>query len=100
MTLSDEGVKFLSKAAIFVVLLLVTAAIRTYVGPNPKRQFGMAIGTVGGIAIGIAMTSTLSAWAGRDVFNFAILAGVFAGWLLAYQFVKHIPRNAPSQRTP
>ena len=92
MTLSDEGVRLLSRAAVLVVVILVAAFLRTLIGPNPKRHPRMAIGTLGGMAAGIAISGPLSQLLGRDVSSLAALAGVFAGWAVAYQFVKHIPR--------
>ncbi len=98
--LTDEGVRVLSKGAIVVVALLVAAFARTVVGRNPKRNFRMALGTIGGIAAGIAVSGPLSAWIGTDVSSLSALCGVFIGWAVAYQFVKSIPRNGPAQPTP
>jgi hypothetical protein len=98
MTLSDEGVRLLSKGAILVVAILVAAFFRTLIGPKPKRHPRMAIGTIGGMAAGIAMSGPLSQLVDRDVSSLAALAGVFAGWAIAYQFVKHIPRYASKAR--
>ena len=98
--LSAEGVRLLSRGAIVFVALLATAFARTFVGRNRKRHFIMAMGTVGGLAIGIATASPLSMWIGTDVSSLSAMCGVFVGWVVAYQFVKHIPRNGPSQPTP
>lgn len=100
MTLSDEGVRLLSKAAILLVAILVAAFFRTLIGRNPKRNGGMAIGTVGGMAVGIAVSRPLSDAIGIDVSSLSAIAGVFLGWAVAYQFVKHLPRNvsAASER--
>jgi hypothetical protein len=93
MTLSDEGVRLLSKAAILVVAILVAAFFRTLIGRNPKRNARMAMGTVGGMAAGIAVSSPLSKWFGIDVSSLSAMAGVVLGWVVAYQFIKHLPRN-------
>jgi hypothetical protein len=100
MTLSDEGVRLLSRAAILVVVVLVTAFARTLVGRNPKRHFRMAIGTVGGMAAGIAVSGPLSGMLGFDVSSLSAMCGIFAGWAVAYQFVKHIPRDATQPTSP
>jgi hypothetical protein len=94
MSLSDEGVRLLSRAAIVVVVLLVAAFVRTLVGPNPKRQFRMAMGTIGGLIAGIAISAPASQAIGTDVSTLCSIAGIFLGWAVAYQFVKHLPRNA------
>src|SRR5918993_3469800 len=93
MTLSDEGARFLTKAAIVVFALLVTAFFRTLIGRNPKRNVGMLLGTIGGMAAGIAASSPLSEWIGEDVSSLSAMAGVILGWCVAYQFVKHLPRD-------
>ena len=98
--LTDEGVRLLSKGALLFVALLVAAFARTLIGRNPRRQFRMAMGTVGGIAAGIAVAPALSAWIGADVSSLSAMCGVFLGWAVAYQFVKQIPRNGPGQPTP
>ena len=98
--LTDEGVRLLSKGAIVLVALVVAAFARTVVGRNPKRHIRMAMGTVGGVASGVAAAPTLSAWVGVDVSSLSALCGVFLGWAVAYQFVKHIPRNGPARPTP
>lgn len=64
MTLSDEGVRL-----------------------------GMTFGTVGGMAAGIAVAAPLSGWIGTELSSLSALTGIFVGWVVASQFVKHIPRN-------
>ena len=98
--LSDEGVRFLSRGALILVGLLVAAFARTVVGSNPQRHLRMAMGTVGGVAAGVAVAPALSAWVGVDVSSLSALCGVFLGWAVAYQFVKHIPRNGPARPRP
>ena len=98
--LSNEGVRLLSKGALLVVALLVAAFAKTVVGRNPKRQFRMALGTIGGLATGVAVAPPLSAWIGADVSSLSAMCGVFLGWAVAYQFVKQIPRGGPGQPAP
>ena len=97
--LSDEGVRLLSPGALVVVMVVVTAFARTLVGRNPKRHVRMFLGTIGGLAAGIWMGAPLSAWIGSDVSSLSAVGGVFVGWAVAYQFIKHIPRNAPTSQT-
>ena len=94
MTLSDEGVRLLMRAALVAVVILVAAFFRTLVGTNPKRHGRLTLGTIGGMAAGIAVADPLSQWAGWDVSTLTAVAGIFAGWAVAYQFVRHLPRNA------
>lgn len=94
MELSTEGVQLLSRAAIIVVVILATAFVRTLVGPNPRRQRWMLLGTVGGLALGIGAANGVSAFAGSDVSALSSIAGVFIGWAIAYQFARRHPRSA------
>jgi hypothetical protein len=91
--LSDEGRRLLARGALLLVMLLVAALARTLVGRNPKRQLRMAVGTIGGMAAGVAASAPLSAAIGTDVSTLSAIAGVFVGWAVAYQFVKRIPRD-------
>lgn len=93
-SLSEEGVRLLSRGALLAVLVLVTAFARTIVGRNPKRNVGMLMGTLGGMAAGIAVAAPLSRLFGTDVSSLSAICGVILGWAVAYQFVKHIPRRA------
>ena len=93
VTLSDEGVRLLARAAVLVVAILIAAFFHTLVGRNRKRHFRMAIGTVGGLTAGIAVSGPLSKMLGTDVSSLSAMAGVFIGWAVAYQFARHIPRN-------
>ena len=99
MTLSDEGVRFLTKAAILVFALLIAAFFRTLIGRNPKRNARMLLGTIGGMAAGIAASSPLSELIGADVSSLSAMAGVLLGWCVAYQFVKHLPRDLAQPRS-
>lgn len=92
--LSDEGTRLLSRGALVAVILLLTAVARTIVGRHPRRQRRMLLGTLGGLTAGIAAATPLSEALGTDVSTLSAIVGVFLGWAVAYQFVKHIPRNA------
>jgi hypothetical protein len=98
--LSDEGAGLLAKGALVTAFLLVAALTRTLVGRHPKRQFGMAMGSIGGLVTGVALAAPLSRWIGKDVSALSAIAAVLIGWVVAYQFVKHLPRNGPSRPTP
>ena len=93
MTLSDEGVRLLSKIAVLVVAILIAAFFHTLIGRNRKRHLRMAIGTVTGLAAGIAVSDPLSRMLGIDVSSLIAMLGVFVGWSIAYQFARRIPRD-------
>jgi hypothetical protein len=92
--MSDEGVWLVSRAALIAVLILVTAAMRTLVGPSKRRGRIMTGGTIGGLAFGIAIATPVSRWFGADVSAIVSCMGIIAGWGVAWQFAKQIPREA------
>jgi len=94
MTVSSEGVALVSRVALVAVLIVVTAVMRTVVGPSKRRGFYMGLGTLGGIAAGIGGASLISRWTGRDVSVLLACLGIFAGWAVAWIFARRIPREA------
>src|SRR5215475_9941834 len=65
--MSTEGVTLLSKVALAAILIMATAYVRVLVGPSKKRGFFMGLGTLGGMATGIAVASLLSSWITTDL---------------------------------
>lgn len=92
--MSDEGIRLVSRLALIVVVILVGAAVRTAVGPGRQRARVMAAGTVGGMALGVLASTTLSKWIGADVSSVSALAGVIVGWAIAWGFARRLPRYA------
>jgi MFS family permease len=91
--MSSEGVALVSRVALVAVLIVVTAVMRTVVGPSKRRGFYMGLGTLGGIAMGLAGASLMSHWTGRDVSVILACLGVFAGWAVAWIYARRIPRE-------
>ena len=92
--MSNEGVALISRVAVVAGLLLVTAVVRTLVGPSKRRGHFMLIGTLGGMAAGIAAASLMSRWVMTDLSAILACLGILAGWGLAWLFVRRIPREA------
>jgi MFS family permease len=92
--MSAEGVTLLWKVALGAVLIVATACVRALVGPGKKRGFFMAIGTLGGMATGIAVASLLSSWIATDISVACACLGIIAGWGVAWRFARRIPREA------
>ena len=92
--MSNEGVVLISRVAVVVGLLLVTAVVRTLVGPSKRRGRFVLIGTLGGMAAGIAAASLISRWVMTDLSAILACLGIFAGWGVAWPFVRRIPREA------
>ena len=92
--MSTEGVTLLSKVALVVVLTVATAWVRVLIGPGKRRGFLMGIGTLGGMATGIAVSSLTSRWIATDLSVICACLGIFAGWMVAWRFARRIPREA------
>jgi MFS family permease len=92
--MSSEGVALISRVALVAVLIVVTAVVRTVVGPSKRRGLYMGLGTLGGMAAGIAMASLVSRWIMMDVSVIFSCLGIFAGWSVAWLFARRIPREA------
>ena len=92
--MSEEGVRLLSRLALLVLLILVTAGMRTLVGPSKRRGRIMTFGTIGGLAFGIAISTPLSRWYGADVSAIVSCMAIILGWGVAWPFAKQIPRAA------
>jgi hypothetical protein len=89
--MSREGVVLISRVALVAFLILVTAVVRTLVGPSRRRGLYMGFGTVGALAAGIAAASLKSRWIIMDI---SVIFGIFAGWGVAWLFARRIPREA------
>ena len=92
--MSREGVELVSRVALIAFLIVVTAIMRTVVGPRKRRGFYMGLGTLGGMAAGVAAASPMSRLIGTDVSVIFACLGIVAGWSVAWIFARRIPREA------
>jgi MFS family permease len=92
--LSREGVELVSRVALVTFLIVVAASMRTLVGPSRKRGFYMALGTLGGMAAGVALAALMSGWITTDVSTIFACLGIVGGWGVAWIFARRIPREA------
>jgi hypothetical protein len=90
--MSHEGVMFVSRAALVIVLIVAAAFVRALVGSDTRRNLIVGVGTLGGMAFGVAVASLVSGWIHIDlsaVFaSFGILIGCLVAWLIARQFAR------------
>lgn len=93
-TMSDEGVRLVSRVALVVVLILVSATVRTMVGPSKRRGRIMGIGGIGGLALGILIADPVSQWFGADLSAIAACMGIIVGWGVSWHYARQIPREA------
>ena len=94
--LAERITKVSSVPALLVaVAILATAVLRALVGPSRRRSLYMGVGTIGGMALGVGVSSLLFSWVRLDV-SPAIFAfvGMIGGWGLAWPFARRIPREA------
>jgi hypothetical protein len=92
--MSDEGIRLVSRLALLVALILVTAAFRTAVGPGRQRGRVMLAGTLGGLTLGVVASSLVSGWVTQDISTLSALAGLILGWTIAWLFARRLPRYA------
>jgi CHASE2 domain-containing sensor protein len=92
--MSNEGVTLIWRVALVVVAIIANAFFRALVGPSKRRSFYMGVGTVGGIAAGVAAASLLFSWGRTDVSpSIFAFVGMIAGWAVAWRFARQIPRE-------
>ena len=92
--MSNEGVALISRVALVAVAVLVVAVVRTLAGPNKRRGLYLQIGTLGGMAVGLAAASLISRWVMTDLSVILACFGILVGWGVAWPFVRRIPREA------
>ena len=92
--MSDEGIRLVSRLLLLAAIILVTAAVRTAVGPGRQRARVMAAGSVGGLMLGVIASTNLSTWFGSDVSALSALAGTVIGWMIAWPLARRFPRQA------
>ena len=93
--MSSAGVTLIGRVALVAVAIMANATLRALVGPSRRRSLYMGVGTVVGIAAGVATASLIYRWITIDV-SPAIFAfvGMIAGWGVAWIFARQIPREA------
>jgi len=93
--MSSAGVTLIGRVALVAVAIIAHGFLRALVGPSRKRGLYMGVGTVTGIAAGVAAASLIYSWITIDV-SPAIFAfvGMIAGWGVAWLFARQVPREA------
>ena len=92
--MSSEGVRLVMRVVLVVSLLIVTAILRTLVGPGRKRGLIMLAGTLGGISVGVLVASPISHWLKAEASVVCACLGVVLGWGVSWLFARRIPREA------
>jgi hypothetical protein len=92
--MSQEGVAWISKAAVVAVLIISGAVVRTLVGPSRRRGLVMGAGTLGGLSLGVAVASVLPRWVAHDILAICAPVGMMLGWIVGWMFARHVPREA------
>jgi hypothetical protein len=94
--MSHEAFGLVARVALVVAACTAAAIARALlVGPSGRRSLYMGIGTIGGMAAGVVISSLLFTWFRMDV-SPAIFAfvGMLFGWGVAWPFARRIPRTA------
>jgi hypothetical protein len=92
--MSHEGFVLLLRAAVVLALILVTAIVRTFIGPSRRRGAVMGAGILGGLALGVACSYLVPS--SRHVQESAAFAlcGMLLGCGVAWVFARELPREA------
>ena len=92
--MSSEGVTWVARAALVILLILVASFFRALVGPGRRRGFFVLAGTLGGMSFGVAVASLMSRWIRTDVSVICVCLGMSVGWGVAWLFARRLPREA------
>lgn len=90
--MSHEGVVFVVRIAVVLLLILVGAIVRTFIGPSRERGVVMGAGMLAGIAVGVAASYFVPPLRMQESAVFAI-SGMLCGFGVAWFFAKEIPRH-------
>jgi hypothetical protein len=93
--MSNASVTLIGRVALVAVAIIANATLRALVGPSRRRSLYMGVGTVFGMAAGVATASLIYTWVTIDV-SPAIFAfvGMIGGWGVAWIFARRIAREA------
>jgi len=55
--MNHEGFVLVMRIALVLGLILVTAVVRSFIGPSKRRGFVMSLGMLGGLALGVVLST-------------------------------------------
>jgi hypothetical protein len=90
--MSHEGLTFLVRGVVVLLLIIIGAIVRTFIGPSRRRGYAMSAGMLGGMLFGL-LVSDLMPSSLHESAAFAV-AGMIGGWSAAWVFARRIPRVA------
>jgi hypothetical protein len=94
VALSSEGVTLLSRAGIIVLLAVAASLFRALIGRGRRADLAMLGGTLGGISLGVGVSSLISSWTRADVSVICAVSGIITGWTIAWLFARRISHDA------
>ena len=92
--MSHEGFVLVVRGAVVLSLILVTATVRTFIGPSKRRGGVMGAGMLGGMALGMASSYLIPSSLKMQESALFALCGMLLGWGVAWCFAKQIPRES------
>jgi hypothetical protein len=90
---THEGVVFIGRIAVVLLLILVGAIVRTFVGPSSERGLVIGVGMLGGMVVGVAFSYFVRSLRMQESAVVAV-SGMLCGFGVAWLFAKGIPRRA------
>jgi hypothetical protein len=88
---SNDAMTFVSRAALVVFVILVPPFFRALVGTGKRHGRMMLTGTLGGIALGVLLNSSVSHWLNADASVLCTCLGMIVGWTVSAAIARHVP---------
>lgn len=86
---------FAARLAVLLMASLLVSVLQRRVGGGVRRKAVMLAGTLGGLVLGVLMSSLLPSTirvAGLDAVDLSLLAGIFVGWALAWPIARSVDK--------
>jgi drug/metabolite transporter (DMT)-like permease len=92
--MSSEGVTFVSRVVLVILMVVATAFFRAVMGPGERRGQYILAGTLGGISLGAVGAFLIYRARGIDASVICASLGILVGWTVAWFFARRLPREA------
>lgn len=91
MNLSHEGVALLMRVLLIVFLGTAAGVFRFLIGRTRRGGQLMLAGTLGGISLGLFLSSLVSRWVHADASVVCACVGLVVGWSISFLVARRLP---------
>ena len=91
--MSHEGVVLIARTGLVLFLIITSAIFRYLIGSGKKRGVFMLAGTLGGISVGLLVSSLIFSRFKVDTSAICATLGIVLGWTVAWMFARHVPEG-------